>query len=64
MGQIIGNDAKQEHTREEQSSHGEAGQHGHTGEGAASVLAHLISQAEKHGRQQAERDDGPGSGHP
>ena len=51
-------DTNQEHSHQEQPAHGEAAQHGHTGEGAASVMAHLIKQGEKHRRE----DGGSGEG--
>jgi hypothetical protein len=34
---------------------------GHSGEGAASALAHLISQSQQQRRQSAEADDAAGS---
>lgn len=52
-------DTNREHADEERPSHGEAAsEHGHTGEGAASAMAHLISQGEKHRRQNGESDEG------
>jgi hypothetical protein len=44
---------------------GQSSDHGRTGEGAASALAHLISQDQKH-RNQSNHPEEPsaGSGHP
>jgi hypothetical protein len=67
MGAIMGKngpgDTKQEHGREEQSSHGEQSENGHSGEGAASALAQLISQGERHRRHSMDGEDAFGSGH-
>jgi hypothetical protein len=58
-------DTKQEHSRDEQNVHGERLEHGHTGEGAASAMQHMISQDQKHRRQNGEPEEpGAGSGHP
>lgn len=51
MKQIGGQDTKPEKTPSDESVHGEAAEHGHTGEGAASAMAHMIKQGEKHRRQ-------------
>lgn len=43
--------------QQEQGVHGEAAdQHGHSGEGAASAMAHMIQQDQKHRRQSGESD--------
>jgi len=57
-------DSKQQQPQREQSEHGTASEHGRTGEGAASALAHVISEGEKHRRQNAEPDEPSGSSHP
>jgi len=57
-------ETKQQHQRQQQSDHGTATDHGRTGEGAASALAHVISEGEKHRRQIADPDDPAGSSHP
>jgi hypothetical protein len=41
----------------------EAGQSGHSGEGAASAMAHLISQGQQHRHPTGEADDAAGSRH-
>jgi hypothetical protein len=51
-------DTNQEHSHQEQPAHGEAAQHGHTGEGAASVMAHLMKQGEKHRHQGGDPGEG------
>jgi len=40
---------------------GERRDSGRTGEGAASVLAHIVSQGEQHHRRRKEADDAAGS---
>jgi hypothetical protein len=58
MKQTVDKDRNQEHTREEPSARPEASEHGHTGEGAASAMAHLISQqSDKHHGPAAESGD-------
>lgn len=47
--------------REEQPSRGEEQGSGHSGEGAASAMAHMISQGQRQRRHQPEADDHPGS---
>lgn len=49
---------KHEHTHEGER-HGEAssGEHGHSGEGAASVLAHLIQQDQKQRRESGDAEE-------
>ena len=52
MKQTVGQDTKPDMTQQNDDAvHGEAAEHGHSGEGAASALAHMISQGEKHRRQ-------------
>lgn len=48
-------------SQEQQPPHGEQDD-GHSGEGVASVLAHLKSQARQHRQPAAEADDAAGSG--
>lgn len=45
--------------REEQTSREDQGA-GHSGEGAASAMAHMISQGQRQRRHQPEADDHPG----
>jgi hypothetical protein len=47
--------------REEQPSRGEEPGGGHSGEGAASAMAHMISQGQRQRRHQPEADDHPRS---
>jgi len=64
MTNSTSSDNQQEHGGQEQSAHGEASEHGHTGEGSASALAHMLSQDQKHRKQNAEPEDAPaGRGH-
>lgn len=51
----------QEHVQHEQGVHGEgADRHGHSAEGAASAMAHMIQQDQKHRRQIGEpREESP-----
>jgi hypothetical protein len=47
--------SNQEHVQQEQGVHGEAAdRHGHSGEGAASAMAHMIQQDQKQRGQGAE----------
>jgi hypothetical protein len=50
---------KQENVQQQQGVHGEAAdQHGgHSGEGAASAMAHMINQDQKHRRQSVDSND-------
>jgi hypothetical protein len=65
MTQSSQSETKQEQSQQQQSVHGEAAEHGHTGEGSASALAHMLSQDKKHRRQNGESDEpSGGSGHP
>ncbi|HSH90100.1 MAG TPA: hypothetical protein VK996_08930 [Ramlibacter sp.] len=57
------NDSKEEHGSEEQASAADTADTGHSGEGSASALAHMISQGLQHRRQSAEADDAAGSRH-
>lgn len=59
-----GETKKQQQQQREQSDHATASEHGHTGQGAASALAQLISEGEKHRRQSADPDEPAGSSHP
>ena len=51
--------SKQEHMQQEQGVHGEASDRngGHSGEGAASAMAHMIQQDHKHRRQSGDAED-------
>lgn len=58
-------DTKQEPVQHDPAGPGESSDHGRTGEGAASALAHLISQDQKHRKQSGDPDEpSAGSGHP
>ncbi|HEY8049348.1 MAG TPA: hypothetical protein VIE63_09260 [Ramlibacter sp.] len=58
-------DTKQEPQRHEFALRGDSSDHGHTGEGAASALAHLISQDQNHRKQSGDPEEpSAGSGHP
>jgi hypothetical protein len=64
MTHMPANEANQEHAGQKQAQpRGQASEHGHTGEGAASVLAHLISQDEKQLREKEPRESADGE-HP
>ena len=47
MTHTVQSERNQERTRQEPQARPSASEHGHTGEGAASALAYLISQGEK-----------------
>jgi hypothetical protein len=65
MSKSSPSDTKQDHSQQDQNVHGEKSENGHTGEGAASAMAHMISQDRKHRRQIGDADEpGAGSGHP
>ncbi|HWI79669.1 MAG TPA: hypothetical protein VNS31_10760 [Ramlibacter sp.] len=53
-----------EHSSQENSRTTEPGESGHSGEGAASALAHMISQGQQHRHQTGEADDAAGSHRP
>jgi hypothetical protein len=55
------NETKDEHGLQEISGKAEPGDGGHSGEGAASALAHMISQGQQHRHQTGEADDAAGS---
>jgi hypothetical protein len=44
-------DTNQEHEAHDPKVHGEASSHGHSGEGAASAFAHMVSQDRNRRRQ-------------
>ena len=47
-----------EHVQQEQGVHGEASdRNGHSGEGAASAMAHMIQQDQKNRRQSIDQQD-------
>ena len=55
------NERKDERGSQEQPSAGEQTDSGHSGEGAASAMAHMISQGHHHWHQNGEPDDAAGS---
>lgn len=55
------NDTKQQHGPAEQAD--DAGEAGHSGEGAASALAHMISRGQQQRHQTGEAEDAAGSNH-
>jgi hypothetical protein len=55
------NETHDEPGSQEQSGRPEGGDSGHSGEGAASALAHMISQGQQHRHQTGEADDAAGS---
>ncbi len=57
MKETAGSDASQDRPGDDDARR-EAPEHGHTGQGAASALAHLILQGEKHRRQNPEAGEG------
>lgn len=57
------NDTKQEHGAQEQAPGQEQGENGHSGEGAASALAHMISSGQQQRHQTGEPEDAAGSRH-
>jgi hypothetical protein len=61
MGSGSSNETKDERGRQEQSTSGESQEPGHSGEGAASAMAHMISQGQQHRHQTGEADDAAGS---
>ncbi len=59
-------DTKQQPVQRDPAAPGESSsEHGRTGEGAASALAHMISQDQKHRSQSGDpHEPSAGSGHP
>ena len=58
-------ETKQQHPGHEPSVHGEAPDYGHSGEGAASALAHMISLDLKRWKQSRDPEEASArSGHP
>ena len=57
-------ETKDEHSSQEQSRTAEPGDSGRSGEGAASALAHMISQGQQHRHQTGEAHDAAGSRRP
>lgn len=55
------NDPKQQHGPAEQAD--DSGDAGHSGEGAASALAHMISRGQQQRHQTGEAEDAAGSHH-
>ena len=54
-------DSQDEHGNNEQTPRPDQGESGHSGEGAASAMAHMISQGQQHRHQTGEADDAAGS---
>ena len=54
------NEGQDEHSSQEQHGKPEPGDNGHSGEGSASALAHMISQGQQHRHQTGEADDAAG----
>jgi hypothetical protein len=54
------NETKDEQRGQEQASANESGEAGHSGEGAASAMAHMISQGQQHRHQVGEADNAAG----
>ena len=54
-------DPKDESSSQEQPSGNDQGDSGLSGEGAASAMAHMISQGQQHRHQTGEADDAAGS---
>jgi hypothetical protein len=51
------NDSQHEHDAQDNRAHGEASAHGHTGEGAASAFAHMVTQDQNRRRQNREPEE-------
>jgi hypothetical protein len=56
-------DTKEEHGSQEQQSGHEPAETGHSGEGSASALAHMISSGRRQRHHAGEVDDAAGSHH-
>ena len=56
-------DTKEDHGSQEPQHGPDTGESGHTGEGAASALAHMISSSKRQRHQSGEADDAAGSRH-
>lgn len=54
------NDTKDEHGQQEQSANNEPPDNGASGEGAASALAHMISQGQQHRHHSGEAENAAG----
>jgi hypothetical protein len=54
-------DTKEEHGSQEQAGAHDAGDSGHSGEGAASALAHMISRGRQQRHQTGEADEAAGA---
>lgn len=52
-----------EHGSPEKPSGNDQAENGHSGEGAASAMAHMISQGQQHRHQTGEPEDAAGSRH-
>lgn len=62
MDDMSSSDARQEGESQEQpQQHGEQNDAGHSGEGAASALAHMKSQVKQHRHFTGEADDAAGT---
>jgi hypothetical protein len=50
-------DTQHEHDAQDSRAHGEASANGHTGEGAASAFAHMVTQDQNRRRQNREPEE-------
>jgi hypothetical protein len=57
------NDTKEQHGSQEQAGALDHGDEGHSGEGAASAMAHMISRSRQRRHQTGEANDAAGSHH-
>ncbi len=57
------NDTKEDHGSQEPQGTHEGSEDRHTGEGAASAMAHMISRGRQQRHQSGEADDAAGSNH-
>ncbi|HSI54887.1 MAG: hypothetical protein ACAH21_13425 [Ramlibacter sp.] len=56
-------DTKEEHGSDDQQNSHDTGDAGHSGEGSASAMAHMISRGQQQRHQTGEADDAAGSNH-
>ena len=56
----VPNDTKEDHGDTNEQQHPEQAETGHTGHGAASAFAHMISRGQDRRRQSVEADDAAG----
>ena len=57
MGKSADNKPTRQEHQQQQDVHGNASEHGHTGEGAASAMAHMISQDQKRRHEKSDERD-------